>query len=146
MRGRSGSGSDLDAARHLRIALGLLAVFLAAGLVLEGLLGLRLAGWMEDPLRRELVRLGHAHGGLLALVNLGVAFAIEKLGTPESWARRVRVAASVGALLVGLGFVGGGIWHGAVDPGPLVLFVPAGALLVLSAVLVVAFVRSDVSD
>ena len=144
MRGRSGSGSDVGADRHLRISLGLLAVFLGGGLVLEGLLGLRLAAWMEDPLRRELVRLGHAHGGLLALVNVALAFAMVKLGTPDARARRVRVAAILGAVLVGLGFVGGGLWHGAVDPGPLVLLVPAGALLLLSAVLVVALWRSTV--
>lgn len=112
--------------------------------MLEGIIGLRLAAWMDDPIRRELVRLGHAHGGLLAIVNLAIAFAIGKLATPDAWARRVRVAAILGALFVGLGFVLGGLWHGGVDPGPFVLLVPAGALLVLSSILVVAFVRSTV--
>ncbi len=132
----------MDAARHVRLSLGLLALFLAGGIVLEGLLGFRVGAWMDDPVRRELVRLGHAHGGLLALVNLAIAFAMGKLDTNEGWARRVRVAAIVGALFVGGGFVGGGVWHGAVDPGPIVLFVPAGALLVLSSILVVAVVRN----
>lgn len=136
----------MDAARHVRLSLGLLALFLAGGIALEGLLGLRVAAWMDDPMRRELVRLGHAHGGLLAIVNLAIAFAMGRLGTPEAWARRVRVAALLGAALVGLGFVGGGVWHGLVDPGPIVLIVPAGALLVLSALLVVAVVRASARE
>jgi hypothetical protein len=98
---------------------------------------------MDDALRRELVRLGHAHGAILGLVNVAIALAMAKLRTPEAWARRVRVAALLGALLVGGGFVGGGIWHGPTDPGPLVLLVPAGALLVLSAIVAVAIVRSE---
>ena len=54
--------------RHLRLSLALAALFLATGLWLEAMIGLRLAGWVDDPLRREFLRLGHAHGGLLALL------------------------------------------------------------------------------
>jgi len=128
---------------HLRASLVVLAVFLCTGLLLEALLGLRSSAWLDDTLRRELLRLGHAHGGLLALLNLGLAWALERLGTPAVWARRVRLGALVGALAVGLGFIGGGLWHGPTDPGPLVLVVPAGALLLLSSVLAVALLRAS---
>ncbi|HET6586078.1 MAG TPA: hypothetical protein VFG69_21620 [Nannocystaceae bacterium] len=132
----------MDATRHLRLALGLVALVLGSGLVLEGLFGLRTRAWMDDAILREFVRLGHTHGGVLALVNVGLAFAMGRLRTPEVWARRVRVAALAGAVLVALGFVGGGLWHGPSDPGPLVLFVPAGALMLVASVAVVAVVRS----
>ncbi len=125
---------------HLRWSLGLLALFLASGLWLEAMFGLRATGWVDDPLRREFLRLGHAHGGLLALVNLALSFAMARLGTPDLWARRVRPAALAGALLVGLGFVGGGLWHAATDPGPLVLLVPAGAMTLLACLVAVAVV------
>lgn len=128
---------------HLRASLVVTAVFLALGLGLEALLGLRPAGWMEDELRRELVRLGHAHGALLGMLNLGLGWATERLSTPPSWAGRVRTAGLLGALLVGLGFVGGGVWHARTDPGPLVLLVPAGALMLLAALLAVAWLRAS---
>ncbi|MFO0635113.1 MAG: hypothetical protein U0168_19890 [Nannocystaceae bacterium] len=131
----------MDEARHVRASLALLALFLASGLWLEAMIGLRAGGWVDDPLRREFLRLGHAHGALLALVNLALAWAMTKLQTPERWARRVRAAAWVGALAVGVGFFGGGLWHGAADPGPLVLIVPAGAMMLLGGCVAVAMVR-----
>ncbi len=127
--------------RHLRLSLALLALFLATGLWLEAMIGLRAAGWVDDPLRREFLRLGHAHGGILALLNLGVGLAIERLATPEPWARVIRPAGLCGALLVGFGFIVGGLWHGPTDPGLPVLVVPAGALMLLGAVVCAALVR-----
>jgi hypothetical protein len=132
----------LSAKLHLRLALVLVALVLSSGLVLESLVGLRTRAWMDDALLRELVRLAHAHGGLLGLVNVALAFAMGWLKTPELWARRVRVAALLGAVLVVAGFFGGGVWHGVSDPGPMVLFVPAGALLVIASVVAVALLRS----
>lgn len=127
--------------RHLRWSLGLVAGFLAMGLWLEAMIGLRLAGWVDDPLRREFLRLGHAHGGLLGLVNVGLAYALERLQTPPRWAGAVRRAALLGAALVGVGFVAGGLTHGPTDPGPPVLVVPAGALMLVGAVVATAIVR-----
>jgi hypothetical protein len=135
----------MTAARHLRLSLVSLAVFLGAGLGLEALLGLRADAFMQDALRREFLRLGHAHGALLSLVNVALAWAMLQLRTPEPWASRIRLAALPGALLVGLGFAGGGLWHGPTDPGPLVLLAPAGALLLLPAIAAVALVRGQPS-
>ena len=130
----------MEHARHVRLSLGLLAIFLASGLWLEAMIGLRAGDWIDDPLRREFLRLGHAHGGLLALVNLALAWAMTQLGTPATWAGRVRRALLLGAALVGGGFMGGGLWHAAADPGPLVLVVPAGAMMMLASVVAVAVV------
>jgi hypothetical protein len=131
----------MTADRHLRLSLATTALFLAVGLGLEALLGLRAEGTLDDPLRRELLRLGHAHGAILGLLNLALAFAMERLATPLAWAARIRQAALVGALAVGLGFLGGGLWHGPTDPGPLVLAVPLGAILLASSLGAVALLR-----
>lgn len=131
----------MSAETHLRRAIVVIAVFLAVGLWLEAMYGLRLRGWVDDPIRREFLRLGHAHGGLLGLVNVAIAWALERLATPAQWASRIRAAALGGALLVGLGFVGGGMWHGPTDPGPLVLAVPAGAFMTLASLVALALVR-----
>lgn len=131
---------------HLRASLWSLAGFLAMGMALEAMIGLRFGGLVDDGLRREFLRLGHAHGGLLALVNVGLGWALGRLATPCGWATRIRLAALCGALLVGLGFVGGGLWHGPTDPGPLVLLVPAGALMLLAALVATAMLRSAPED
>ncbi|MCX4245946.1 hypothetical protein [Paraliomyxa miuraensis] len=127
----------MTAARHLRLSLAIVALFLAMGVGLEAMLGLRVRAWFDDPLRRELLRLGHAHGALLGLVNVALGWAMERLSTPPPWATRIRLAALLGAVAVGLGFVGGGLWHAPTDPGPLVLLVPAGALLMVSSLVAV---------
>ena len=130
-------------ALHLRLSLALCALFLAMGVWLEAMIGLRLAGWVDDPLRREFLRLGHAHGGLLALVNVGLAWGLTHLKTPDVWARSIRVAALTGAALVGAGFVLGGLLHGPTDPGPPILVVPAGAFMLLVSLTAAALVRPD---
>jgi hypothetical protein len=118
-------------------------VFLAVGLWLEAMYGLRGRGWMDDALRREFLRLGHAHGGLLGLLNVALSWALSQLQTPDSWSSKIRIAALLGAWLVGLGFIGGGLLHGPTDPGPLVLVVPAGALMLLCALVATAILRPD---
>jgi hypothetical protein len=118
-----------------------LALFLSSGLLIEGALGNRIEAYVNDDLLREFVRLGHAHGGLLFLVNLGMAVASRELETPDAWARPARWAGLIGAMLVGVGFASAGIWHGPTDPGPTVLLVPAGALALIAALVVVALVR-----
>jgi hypothetical protein len=127
--------------RHLRLSLALAALFLAMGLWLEAMIGLRMTGWVDDPQRREFLRLGHAHGGLLALLNLGLGLALERLGTPAAWAGTIRGAAWTGALLVGGGFVAGGLLHGPTDPGLPVLVVPAGALMLLGSLVAASLLR-----
>jgi hypothetical protein len=136
----------VTASLHVRLSLLLVAAFLGLGILVESMLGTRAAALMDDPLRREFVRLGHAHGGLLGLLNLGIGWAMAQLRTPEGWARKVRIAAWSGASCVGLGFLGGGVWHGATDPGVLVLLVPTGALLLLSALIAVALLREGDPD
>lgn len=120
----------------------MLAVFLASGIWLEAMIGLRATGWVDDALRREMLRLGHAHGAILSVVNLALSWAMHRVETPEAWARRIRIAALVGAAAVGVGFFGGGLWHGAADPGPMVLIVPAGAMMLLASCAAVALVRA----
>ena len=131
----------MEARTHLRLSTVGLALFLGSGLLIEGALGNRIEFYVNDSIRREFVRLGHAHGGLLCLVNLGLAFVLRELQTPESWARPARWAALLGAFAVGVGFASAGIWHGPTDPGPTVLLVPAGAFALLGALVVAALVR-----
>lgn len=128
-------------ARHLRFGWWALGVFLTMGLVLEGLHGFKV-GWylnVSNETRRLMLTLGHAHGTLLALVN--VAFSLTLPLAPGWDAKRRRLASSclLGAsVLMPAGFLLGGIFIHAGDPGLGILLLPPGALLLLTAVYLTA--------
>ncbi|HVU22992.1 MAG TPA: hypothetical protein VHE13_02635 [Opitutus sp.] len=116
-----------------------LAVFLVLGLGLEGLHGFKL-GWYLDvghEMRRLMLTLAHAHGTLLALVNIAAGLTQRAQPRPvvtggASWAL---IAAGV---LLPAGFALGGIVLYDGDPGLGILLVPVGALAALIGVVRIA--------
>lgn len=112
---------------------GLLSLFMLGGLLLESLHAIKLGFYLDQALRRELWVLAHAHGALLALVNL--AFAAGATALIPDRAARSRAGRSLrwGALLMPLGFFLGGIGNSESDPSLAILLTPVGALLVLHA-------------
>ena len=129
------------ACRHHRIGWWGLLVFLTLGGFLESLHGFK-AGFyldLDHKTRREMWRLAHAHGTLLALVHIGFAAGLGQFG---HWTRaRLRVASfflTDAALLIPAGFFLGGLLPTEVDPWLGVLLVPAGALLLFVAVALTA--------
>jgi hypothetical protein len=131
--------------RHLRFGWWALLVFLSAGLGLEALHAFKAGLYLNvaNETRRLMWTLAHAHGTLLALVNLGFAFTVRLL--PE-WGARERGVASVclrgATCLLPTGFFLGGIFIYSGDPGLGILLVPVGGLLLLvSAFLTACGVR-----
>ena len=127
--------------RHLRFGWWSLACFLTLGMVLESFHGFKL-GWYLDvsnETRRLLWTLAHAHGVLLALVNIAFAFTLQ--ASPDGAGRWVRSTspALMGAnvLLPGGFLLGGTVLYGG-DPGFGVLAVPLGAALLALAVFATA--------
>jgi hypothetical protein len=144
----SSTNDDLEALRH-RLALRhyragwlCLLVFLSLGLVLESLHGFKV-GFYLDPgnkIRREMWTLAHAHGTLLALIQIAFAVCVSRFGqwTPA----RLKLASSFlldAALLMPLGFFLGGLNPDERDPGLAILLVPVGGLLLLVGVALIAW-------
>lgn len=103
------------------------------GLALEAAHGFKLSVYLDDGLRRTLLRLAHAHGVVLALVVLGYgAGGAALLENPVS-ARRAGRLLRAGALLIPLGFALSAVRSSEGDPSLPILLVPAGALLLLAA-------------
>jgi hypothetical protein len=130
------SPRDEDVARHTRFGWWALAVFVVAGLVLEGLHAFKAASYLDGDhaTRRLMWRLAHAHGSLFGLLNLAFAASLPRL----DWSDRRRATASFcwrgATLLMPLGFFLGGLhFHGG-DPGVGVLLVPVGGVMLLLAV------------
>ena len=124
--------------RHLLFGWWSLLVFLTLGIALEAMHGFKL-GWYLDvdhETRRLMFRLAHAHGALLGLVHLGLAFTFSvrdpDVGRAPWVASSCLIAASF--LLPG-GFLLGGVVIHAGDPGAGIVLAPIGAVLLFAAVL-----------
>jgi hypothetical protein len=121
--------------RHLRFGWWTLFLWLALGLILETLHGFKV-GWLLDvghDTRRLMLRLAHAHGTFLALVNLAAAFTTR--GVPGfTFAPSASFALLWASVLIPLGFFLGGLTTYDGDPGLGVWLVPPGALLLLFAI------------
>ena len=127
--------------RHLRGGWWSLLVFLALGLALEALHGFKVGAYLAPShhTRRLMWTLAHAHGTLLALVQIAFALSLSHLprfaGDPAKRASRLLQAA---AWLIPAGFFLGGVWVHGGDPGVGIALVPVGALFLLVAVALVA--------
>lgn len=144
---------DLERSRSwcATVGFGGLLFWLVGGGVLEGLQGFKTPLYLQDPIRREMWTLAHAHGTMFSLACLVLSLwvarsdgsrpAIEPAGVASGGDRerlpaRARLADrlfAAGAALLPLGFLLGGIAHYESDPGLGILLVPLGGLLAASA-------------
>lgn len=115
-----------------------LLLFLSLGALLEVLHGFKLGFYLdpENRLRREMWTLAHAHGTLLALIQIAFAVSLTRFGR---WtAGRLKLASFFlldAAVLIPVGFFLGGLAPSEGDPWMGILLVPLGAILLFVAVL-----------
>ena len=109
-----------------------LGLWIAFGMLVEGLIGFRIPALLDDPIRREMLRLAHAHGTLLNLVLLLAAVCV-RLDLVHL-TRACSIALRSAVVLLPCGFLLGGLWHFRDDPGLGIFLVPIGALSLLFAV------------
>jgi hypothetical protein len=128
--------------RHFLAGWGGLLVFLSLGAFLELLHGFKVGLYLDPPnrLRRELWTLAHAHGTLLALLQIAFAVTLPRHGrwTPT----RLRVVSLLlldAQVLIPVGFFLGGMFPSEGDPWVGVLLVPVGAVLLFAAVAVICW-------
>lgn len=113
-----------------------LAFWMSFGLLLESLLAYKAPAYLDDPVRRELFRLAHAHGSLLGVVLVIAATWARGCGAQLS--RLAAGALRFGALIMPLGFMAAGVSHSESDPGLAIWIVPAGALPLIFALFSIA--------
>jgi hypothetical protein len=132
---------DAVARRHLLFGWWSLLIFLTLGLVLEGLHGFKVGAYLNvsNETRRLMWTLAHAHGTLLALINLAFGFMVR---LAPDWAPRQRAVASLclrsATLLMPAGFFLGGTFIYSGDPGLGILLVPIGGVMLFVGVLLAA--------
>lgn len=121
--------------RHLRFGWWSLFAWLTLGVVLETLHGFKLAWYLnvDVEMRRLMFTLAHAHGTLLALVNIAAGLTLRTVKGFEL-EKKASLALLGGSVLLPAGFLLGGLVIHDGDPGLGVLLVPVGALLLLYGV------------
>ncbi|MGH2449998.1 MAG: hypothetical protein ACRDGE_01765 [Candidatus Limnocylindria bacterium] len=62
------------------------------------------SGYVENPLRQDLWRAGHAHGGVLLVLSLVVLRYVDDAALSEGWKRFVRSAVPSAAILLPVAF------------------------------------------
>ena len=113
-----------------------LALWMSFGLLLESLMAYKSPAYLDDPQRRELFRLAHAHGSLLGVVMVIAAMWARNAGARLS--RLVVLAVRFGAAVMPIGFLVAGLWHPESDPGVAIWLVPAGALPLIFGLISIA--------
>ena len=125
--------------RQLRFGWWALLAYLTLGIALEVLHGLKL-GWYLDvghEMRRLMFTLAHAHGTLLALVNIAAGLTARSVKGFELAPSASHALLWAGVLLPAGFFLGGVVIHDG-DPGIGIVLVPIGGLLLLYGVARVA--------
>ena len=145
MDASNGHSASIEAlaTRHHRLGWWALFTFATLGLVLESLAGMRVDWYVDanNETRHTMMRLAHAHGSLLAIVN--VVFGLS-LRARAAWPRRQVASACLvtATLAIPLGFLLGGVWFYGADPGLGIVLVPLGGITLLVALGLMASARS----
>jgi hypothetical protein len=127
--------------RHIRFGWWSLLVFATLGLILESLHGFKVRAYLDvsNETRRLMWTLAHAHGTVLAIVN--IVFGLSVRVVPELTAKRQQIVSpaliAATVLMPAAFFLGGIAFYGG-DPGIGILLLPIGALLLLLALFWIA--------
>jgi hypothetical protein len=125
--------------RALRFGWTSLAVWALLGLALEAAHGWKLAMYLDDALAQRLLRLGHAHGVLLACVHLLYAVAgVPLLASRDDGGRSTGRLLRVAGVLMPIGFALSAWGHSESDPGLAIWLVPIGGLCLLAGLFTLA--------
>jgi hypothetical protein len=125
---------------HLKVGWWALLLFLTLGILLEALHAFKIGYYMNttNQTRRFLWTLAHAHGTLLALINLAFAATLPLLALTPKKRKVASMLLTSATLLIPAGFFLGGVVFYAGDPGLGILLLPLGSLFLLVAVYLAA--------
>jgi hypothetical protein len=74
------------------------------GVFLLKMLRTREAGYMDNPIRQNLFRAGHAHAGVIVILSLICQVLVDSINLPATLAWIVRIGVPAAAMLIPAGF------------------------------------------
>jgi uncharacterized membrane protein len=105
------------------------------GLTLLSFLVGRAEGYVDNPLRQDMWRAGHAHAGVYLILALVILRYVDEAALSPSWKWVARLGAPLAAILVPAGFFLSTLAPTVSSPGGLVNLVYPGAAALAASVL-----------
>jgi hypothetical protein len=92
-------------------------------------------GYLDNPVRQDLWRAGHAHAGLMLILSLVLLRYVDEARLEGGWLWLARTGTPIAAVLMPAGFFLSVLAPTATAPNALIGLVPLGGLLMVAAVL-----------
>ena len=93
-------------------------------------------GYLDNPVRQDLWRAGHAHAGIMLILSLVLLRYVDDTGLDGGWLWIARLGAPLAAVLMPAGFFLSILPPDATEPSALITLVPLGGLFLVAGVLV----------
>jgi hypothetical protein len=106
--------------------------FLLASLVNRG------SGYMENPLRQNFFRAGHAHAGVIVILSLVCQMLADATILPSPLIWFVRIGVPLSAILISAGFFFSMLPPAATQPSGAIFLIYVGAVILALSVLTLA--------
>ena len=105
------------------------------------------AGYLDNPIRQNLFRAGHAHAGVIVILSLICQMLVDAIALPEALAWFVRLGVPATAILMPLGFFLSVDSPHSEKPNGAILLVYVGAVILAISVLIlgVGLVRAGIA-
>ncbi len=94
------------------------------------------SGYMENPLRQNLFRAGHAHAGVLLVLSLIALRYVDEANLSEAWKRYVRFAIPSAAIFLPAAFFFSVLSPHATAPNGFIYLAYVGAVILATGLLV----------
>ena len=95
----------------------------------------RAAGYVDNPIRQDLFRAGHAHAGVFLVLSQNVLRYIDEARLTQGWKQFVRSSVPSAAILVPAGFFFSILSPSAVSPNRLIYLSFAGAVVLAAGLI-----------
>ena len=95
----------------------------------------RSAGYLENPVRQDLFRAGHAHAGVLLVLSLVVLRYVDEARLSSGWQQFVRSAVPAAAILLPAGFFFSILSPSATAPNSLIYVCYIGSAILAAALI-----------
>jgi hypothetical protein len=95
----------------------------------------RSSGYMENPLRQNFFRAGHAHAGVFVILSLVCQILADSANLPMPWLWLARVGVPIAAILIPAGFFFSIVSPGATQPNGFISLIYLGIPFLAASVL-----------
>lgn len=109
-------------------------VALGGGSLLTMIVG-DIPGYLDNPVRQDLWRAGHAHAGIMLIIALVVLRYVDETNLRGGWMWLARTGVPIAAILMPAGFFGSVLLPEATEPNALIALVPLGGVFLVAGVL-----------